>query len=55
MKCIKDLQSGKIRRVKDDVGRALNRLPSHQLVPKWMYKDQEGIEYRGTRLPMENN
>lgn len=50
MKCVLNLQTGKVKREKNDIGRALGRLPQFKLVPKWRWKDQQGIEYRGTRL-----
>lgn len=48
MKCIKDAD-GKVRKVTNILARNLVEAGSHEYCPKWEWKDQKGIEYRGVR------
>ena len=53
MKCVKNIATktgSKIKRLPDDMAAALVEKPEWEYCPKWMWKDQEGKEYRGERL-----
>lgn len=48
MKCVKT-SNGKIVRVRDEVAARLVEKPGYSYCPKWEWKDQKGVEYKGER------
>lgn len=51
MKCIIKINTDKIYRVKDKRAHQLVNSGTHRFTPKWMWKEQQGLTYRGTKLP----